>query len=118
MCNRFVSIVIRLDKKRLFRYASIQSDFAQEMLPNYGINPNTLYSLFLIQNGKIFEKSNAVLRVFVTLKGIWILTYILYIIPKFIRDTFYDIIAKNRYLFTGIKNNCDINAKESELIIR
>ena len=69
-------------------------------------------SFFLVENGKIYDRSTAALKVLRKLNGLWKLLYAFIIIPKFIRDAVYDFIAKNRYRWFGRKDECMIPTAE------
>lgn len=63
-------------------------------------------SVVLIMNGRIFLKSDAVFRILRRLDGFWPLMYIFIIVPKFIRDPVYDIVARYRYRWFGPCVDC------------
>jgi predicted DCC family thiol-disulfide oxidoreductase YuxK len=63
-------------------------------------------SIILWESGKIYSKSAAALRVAKELNGPWKALYGFMILPKFIRDFFYDIIARNRYKWFGKRETC------------
>jgi predicted DCC family thiol-disulfide oxidoreductase YuxK len=52
------------------------------------------------------------LRVAKKLDGLIPLLYVFLIVPKFIRDWFYDIIAKNRYRWWGKEESCWVPTPE------
>ena len=66
----------------------------------------------MIENGKFYEKSTAVLRIAKYLNGGYKGLYVFIIVPKFIRDWVYNFIAKNRYKWFGKKDHCMIPTKE------
>lgn len=63
-------------------------------------------SILLWENGKIYERSTAVLRVAGKLRGGWRLLYGFIILPRFLRDGIYHFIARNRYRWFGKKDSC------------
>ena len=69
-------------------------------------------SIILIENGKIYKKSNAIFKIVKHLNGFWKLIYVFVIVPKFIRDFIYTKIAKNRYQWFGKRNTCMVPTKE------
>jgi len=112
LCNGSVQFVIRRDKQRRFRFASLQSDYGQQVLAAHQLPTHTFNSFLLLDNGKLYTKSTAALRVFKHLKGIWPLFYGLIIIPRFIRDGVYNWIARNRYKWFGKQEACMIPTPE------
>src|SRR6478609_7099611 len=97
LCNASVQYVIRHDSKQIFRFASLQSPFAQEILLNNNLPVKDFNSFVLVENNNIFTRSTAALKVARKLNGFIKLLYAFIIIPKFIRDAVYNIVAKNRY---------------------
>jgi len=106
LCNKSVQRVIKHEKRPLMKFASLQSDFGQEQLRNFGKNPLELNSLVLIQNGKIYKKSRAVFKVAAGMKFPYPLIYFFWPIPFFIRDWVYILIANNRYKWYGKQDQC------------
>jgi len=74
----------------------LQIDFAKKILAekNIAIQLDTIYFL---KDGKLYNKSSAALQICKGLKGLWPLMFGFYIIPKFLRDPFYNFIAKRRH---------------------
>ena len=112
LCNASVQYVIRHDSKQIFRFASLQSRFGQEILSNNNLPVNDFNSFVLFDDNKVFTRSTAALKVARKLNGFIKLLYAFIIIPKFIRDAIYNIIAKNRYKWFGKKNECMIPTAE------
>jgi len=106
LCTGSVQYVIRHDPKRLFRFASLQSEFGQKILSNHQLPADTFNSFLLLDGKKIYTRSTAALLVAKRLRGVVKLLYAFLIVPKFIRDVVYNIIAKNRYRWFGKKNEC------------
>ncbi len=106
LCNSSVQFILLRDKKDRFRFASLQSDYGQNLLREHNLPTETFNSLVLVENGKVFKKSTAALRIASKLKGLWPLLFAFIIIPPFIRNFVYDIIAKNRYRWFGKKEEC------------
>src|SRR4051794_11769149 len=104
LCSSSVQYVIKHDPRKLFRFASLQSAFAQKILSAYHFPVSNYNSFILINNNDIYTRSTAALLVAKELKGFVKLLYVFIIIPKFIRDAVYNIIAKNRYNWFGKKN--------------
>lgn len=105
LCNASVQYVIKHDKKKLFRFASLQSSFGEKILKENNL-PNTTFNSFILYDNKIYTRSTAALLVAKKLSGLIKLSYGFIIFPKFIRDAVYNIIAKNRYKWFGKKEAC------------
>lgn len=113
LCNATVNFIIRNDPEQLFKFAPLQSAFGQEILKNSGLSILKLETVILIENKELFIKSTAALKIAKDLKGFWKVFYVLMIIPKPVRDFFYDLVAKNRYTLFGRKKSCMIPDKET-----
>jgi predicted DCC family thiol-disulfide oxidoreductase YuxK len=104
-CNYWVNYIIKRDKKDTFRFTSLQSTIGKELLKQHKIS-STIDSLILIEENTPYFKSTAALKIVKSLGGLTSTLYAFIIIPRFIRDFFYDIIAKYRYKWFG-KSNCE-----------
>lgn len=65
-------------------------------------------SVQLIMNGKLYERSSAVLRIALRLKFPWPLLGIFFLVPPFIRDRIYMLIALKRRQWFGEETGCVI----------
>lgn len=106
LCNGAVQFAIQRDDQDIFRFTSLQSDVATIELAKYGINPNQLNSIVLLEDGKVYQQSTAALRIARKLNNPWPLLYAFIIVPRFIRDGVYRFIAKYRYKWFGKKESC------------
>ena len=106
LCNSTVQFIIKRDKKNLFQFAALQSEIGQKKLANYNLHQKKIDSIVLIINGKAYIYSAAALRIFWNLGNFWILIKIFWLIPFFIRDWIYKLIAYFRYRFFGKKTEC------------
>ena len=106
LCNGAVQFVIERDKNNLFKFAALQSDFAKLELAKFALRVEEGSSFVLLEDGKVYEQSTAALRVARKLKGLWPLLYGFIIVPAFIRNAVYSLIARNRYKWFGKKESC------------
>ncbi len=111
-CNGILQLLIKLDQKNQFYYASLQSTFGQELLKKYQLSVKKFDSFVYIKKNKSFEKSNAVLEILRDIGKPLSFLYMLKIIPNSIRDKGYDFIAKYRYIVFGKRKQCVIPTKE------
>jgi predicted DCC family thiol-disulfide oxidoreductase YuxK len=112
-CNGAINFVIRQDSENLFRFASLQSASAERLLQEHG-DLKKFDSFVLIENGQLFQKSIAALKVLNKLPWYWKWTQLFWIVPRPVRDAVYDIIAKNRYRWFGKKEQCMVPTAESK----
>ena len=111
-CNGMVNFAIRHDKKDQLRFAALQSEAGQKLLAAYNLTQEKFDSFILIENGKVYQKSSAALRVFKAFPWYWQVFQVLRIIPNFICNPVYDFIARNRYKWFGKKEQCMIPTPE------
>lgn len=111
-CNTMVNFIIRHDKKKVFLFCALQSEAGKKLLQQYNLNWKRSDSFVLIEDGKAYQKSNASLKLYNKLPWYWKWTQLFWIVPKFIRDGVYNLIAKNRYRWFGKKEECMVPARE------
>lgn len=113
LCNDAVQRIIKHDKKDVFRFASLQSDFGKKLVEERGLDPEEIDSIILIEPGvAYYRKSTAALEISRDLSGGYSLLKHFLIIPENLRDGIYDFIAKNRYKWFGKKDQCMIPTPE------
>lgn len=111
LCNSSVQFVIKRDKEGTFRFASLQSGAGQEALQQFHLSQNDFNSFLLYEQGKLYTRSTAALRVLSQLKG-WKWAGAFKYVPPFIRNAVYNLIARNRYKWFGKKDECMIPTPE------
>lgn len=113
LCNGWVGFVVRRDPHMRFRFASLQSDFGAGVMARHGLPPDYLGSILLLENGELFVKSDAVLRIVRGLRPPWPLLGMLMVVPRAIRDVVYDWVARNRYRWFGKREACMLPSPEN-----
>lgn len=106
LCSGFVQFIIKRDRKKLFRFASLQSDFGQHILKRYNLSSTNFSSFILLENDSLYTQSTGALRVLKRLNGLWPIFYAFIIVPAFIRNGIYNWIARNRYKWFGKQESC------------
>lgn len=107
-CSASIIFIYKRDKYAKIKFTTAQSPVGEYLLQSYDTPLDYNKSIVYIENGLPHTKSNAVLRIASTLSWPWRLLSIFIIIPKFIRDSCYDIIANNRYKIMGKRKTCTI----------
>ena len=110
LCNYFVDFIIRQDKYNKLLFAPLQGETATKEL-NFEAAKNIDTVIFHTKQ-KFYFKSGAGIRIFYTVGGFWKIVIVFLIVPPFIRNFIYDIIANNRYKWFGKKESCRIPTKE------
>ena len=108
LCNGAVNFVIKRDPRNVFKFTPLQEKQGILLLKKHAVDARKLDSIVLIENGNVYIKSSAALRIARKMSNLWPLFFVLLIIPSFIRDGVYDFIAKNRYKWFGKKEQCMI----------
>jgi len=106
LCNASVRFIINRDSRGRFKFASLQSVVAKQILKEIGVDTDALSTIVLIRQERCYVRSDAILEIARKLDGIWPLIYAARIIPRFIRDGVYRLIARHRYSWFGKKDSC------------
>ena len=112
LCNNSVDFVITRDKKRVFRFAPLQGETAKDVLGDVNIDLEHPDSFVLSKDNKVYFRSTAALMVARQLGFPWSLMSVFLVVPPFIRDAVYNLIARNRYKWFGRKETCRLPSPE------
>ncbi|MDP4221476.1 MAG: thiol-disulfide oxidoreductase DCC family protein [Bacteroidota bacterium] len=113
-CNSTVNFIIDHDPKKYFLFAPLQSEKAQDLLGKYDLGQEANDTFVLIEDGKAYLRSTAVLRIARNLSGIWRLANFLLVVPRFLRDPIYRIFSNSRYRLFGKREHCMIPSEEEK----
>ncbi|RIA35849.1 putative DCC family thiol-disulfide oxidoreductase YuxK [Ectopseudomonas oleovorans] len=106
LCNGWARFLIRHDRQRQFRLASVQSAQGQALLAWYGLPTDRFDTMALIDEDGLHVRSSALLRILARLPQPWRSLSWLRVIPRPLRDWSYDRIALNRYRLFGRHEVC------------
>ena len=114
LCNGAVQFILDRDKREQFRFAPLQSEAAERMLVgDLATDREALDSIIVVEDGKVYERSDAALRIARRLGAPWPAAYYLFIlVPRFLRDAVYKFIARNRYRWFGRSEQCRVPTPE------
>ncbi len=114
LCNTSVLVIIKNDVGNKFLFAPLQGKIGLKVVSEFQIDTQKIDSflLYLPKQNKLYYKSEAALRVAAQLRFPFYMIQALFIIPKFIRNWGYDIIAKYRYKWFGKKEACMVPTPE------
>jgi predicted DCC family thiol-disulfide oxidoreductase YuxK len=119
LCNRFVQFILRRDPKGIFRFASLQSVLASQILQSHGLTATGLDTMYVVVNPgeaseSLLARSDGVSFVLRQLGGIWpVCAFFWKVFPRPFRDFFYDIVARIRYRLFGRYDTCPLPATET-----
>lgn len=105
-CSFWVKFILKRDPKKQFVFHSLQSELGKELRKKHQISEQLDTLIYINKNNKAFIKSGAALRIASKLKFPWFLAIVFIVIPPFIRNWVYDLIAKNRHKL--FKDSCEI----------
>ena len=111
-CNGTVSFILARDAKQRFRFAPLQSPTGREILRGFGLPTDRLDTMVLVEDGRCYTKSTALLRVLRRLSGFWPWLYVLILLPRAVRDFSYDRFARRRYRWFGKLEQCLVPSPE------
>ena len=111
LCNRFVDLVLRADRKATFRFAPLQGETARLVLPEPTADP-LAWSVVYWDEAGLHRESDASLRIYRRLGGLyWPLGLALFV-PRVLRDPVYRWVARNRYRWFGKRDTCRVPTPE------
>jgi predicted DCC family thiol-disulfide oxidoreductase YuxK len=107
LCAGSVRFVLERDPAGAFDFASLQSEAARRVLANAGRDAAGLPdSVVLVDEQGVHVRSEAALRIAGRLRQPWPLLTGLRILPRALRDTAYDFVARRRYGWFGRRDTC------------
>lgn len=108
LCNGFVQFVIRHDPRGHYRFAALQSELGRALLAAHGqVAPASgPESVVLLEGGRFYSHSAAVLRIAGQLGGVWRLAAVGWLLPARWRDALYRYVARHRYQWFGRQESC------------
>jgi predicted DCC family thiol-disulfide oxidoreductase YuxK len=110
LCSGWMRFVLRRDRDRLFRFTPIQSEYGAALARGLGIDPTDPDTNAVIWKGIAYRQSDAALRVVSLLPKLgWV--RVLQIVPRFLRDAVYRLIARTRYRVWGRHAICDLGGE-------
>ena len=107
LCSHWVTFVIRHDRRRLYKFAAMQTATGRELLFRHGIDPDDPLSFLLLEAGQGYTDTDGIVRVLRSFGGVWLLlSALIRIVPRFVRDPLYRWVARNRYRLFGRHDAC------------
>jgi predicted DCC family thiol-disulfide oxidoreductase YuxK len=110
LCNGFVRFVIARDSAGQFQFGALQSASVRRVLDLHDMPDPLPGTIVLVDQGRAFTRSMAVLRIARRLPFPWPLAYALIVVPRPVRDWFYDLVARHRYRWFGKRDRCALPA--------
>jgi predicted DCC family thiol-disulfide oxidoreductase YuxK len=106
LCNGLVQFVIPRDPDGYFQFAALSSEAADRVLLTARHDGPLADSIVLVEDGVVYVRSAAALRIARRLGFPWVLGYGLMIVPRPLCDAIYDLVARRRYRWFGRRETC------------
>jgi len=107
-CNFWVNFSIARDPHGKFKFGTLQSQSARQILQALQLSSDNFQTFLLLERTRIFTKSTAALRIARQLSGLWPLLYLFIVVPRPFRDAVYDFVARHRYQWMGKSDTCRV----------
>jgi len=108
LCSRWVDFLLKHDRDAKYRLAAMQGDAGSRLMREHGLDPDEPSSLLLVENGRAYTDSGAILRILDGLGGWYSLAVLAYGVPPFLLDPAYRFVARNRYRLFGRRDECRV----------
>lgn len=116
LCSANAQFVLSADKVGKFRLAAMQDEAGAQLMRENGVDPSDPESFVLIDathdGGRVWKNSDAVLHMWSELGWPWRIGAVFKLVPRFIRDPLYLLIARNRYRWFGKRETCWVPTPE------
>jgi predicted DCC family thiol-disulfide oxidoreductase YuxK len=111
-CEGAVKFIATRDPAGYFRFGASQAPAAQTLLAAHGLTRETARSLILIEGNRVYRRSTASLRIARRLVWPWRVLGVFLLLPAFLRDPFYQVVAAIRHRIAGPSNACEVPPPE------
>ncbi|HEY0333752.1 MAG TPA: thiol-disulfide oxidoreductase DCC family protein [Stenotrophomonas sp.] len=106
LCSRWVGFLLRFDRAGRYRFAAMQGASGRRLLQAHGLDPEDPLSFLLLEDGRAWTDSDAILRVLASLGGPWKVAAWASHLPRTWRDAGYRTLARHRYRWFGRHDAC------------
>jgi predicted DCC family thiol-disulfide oxidoreductase YuxK len=111
-CNASINFLMDRDPEGRFVFGALQSEEGRAMLRDLDLADDYIDSIVLIEDGKAWTASDAVLQISCHMSGLWPVLRWARILPKSLRDAVYNWIATHRYTWFGKRESCRVPTPE------
>jgi predicted DCC family thiol-disulfide oxidoreductase YuxK len=106
LCSGWVSFVLRHDRNCHYRLMTAQSAIGKALYRHYGLDPDDYETNVLLMDGFAWFKSEGSIRMAEGLGFPWAMAGVARVLPIFLRDKLYELVARNRFKWFGRKATC------------
>jgi predicted DCC family thiol-disulfide oxidoreductase YuxK len=114
LCSRWIRFLLAHDQAGRYLFAAMQSNSGRQLMQAHGLDPDSPYSMLLVENGAGYTDTTAIAKV---LHGLperrwhWLSTAML-CVPRRLRDWAYRLVARHRYRLFGRSEQCFVPTPE------
>ena len=113
LCNRFVDFSLDHDPAGRVLFAPLQGSTAEGLLPKE--DTANVDTVVFDEEGRLYRRSSAIVKLLAQIGGGWkVLSWLLWIVPKPLRDLGYRLVARYRYRIFGQKDTCRLPSVEEQ----
>jgi predicted DCC family thiol-disulfide oxidoreductase YuxK len=109
LCQACVGFLLVHEAGDQFLFATLYSDCGRRVRQRHGLTDAIPRTMVLVEGGRAFERSEAVVRIARRLRGIWQLGQWLVVLPPVLRDGIYDLVNRKRYRWFGPADGCAVH---------
>jgi len=113
-CSRIVRFILRHDSRDRFRFASLQSEFAFQILRRHGRDPERPETMYLVLDysyptERLLTRSEAGTQLWSSLDKPWsAFGALLHVLPRWLADWGYNLVAQHRHRIFGKYESCPL----------
>lgn len=107
-CSGQVRFLSRIDRAEILRFTPVRSGYGLHLAARYGIDADDPSTFVFFDQGRMFERSDAIVAILIRLPAPWRWLRVMRFVPKVWRDALYALIARNRYRLLGRRDTCMI----------
>jgi predicted DCC family thiol-disulfide oxidoreductase YuxK len=112
VCNASVQFILKHERSASIQFASLQSARGKELIEKHRLDGD-ISTVVWVEGDRVFTRSSAIVASLKHLKGAWpALAWLLWVVPKPLRDLGYVIFARNRYRLFGKRDECMVPTPE------
>lgn len=112
LCSGWVQFLLKRDRRKVFRFASMQTPAGAALLKDAGLSVEDLQTILLVDGDRSYQHTAAILRIVHQLGWTWRLLWLGWLVPAPIRDATYRFVARNRYRIFGRREQCFLPSAE------
>jgi predicted DCC family thiol-disulfide oxidoreductase YuxK len=106
LCSAFAQFILKSDRNHRFRLLAAQTPLGAALYAHFKLDPVNYETNILLENGQAWLKSEGSIRIFARLGLPWSLVSGARLLPRGPRDRLYEVLARNRFRWFGVRNTC------------